>query len=511
MRRSSTALILIVAIASLIMFYNLGSIPLLDPDEPVYAETPKEMYAFQEFISPRIYGEYWYDKPPMYYWLVAVAYKIFGINEFSARFPSALLGVVCVIAVYYFSRRIFDSVSVALPSALVLATSIEYWYLGKAAVTDITLNLFLTLSLLCFITKKYYWFYLWAGIATLTKGPIGLLFPGAIVFLYLLTTSRWAELKDMKIPAGILIYVFVGVPWYVIMYKIHGNIFIDTFLGFHNITRFTSPEHPEGVLWYYYIPVLILGFFPWTALAMQAVWNSLTKGSSERNTLIFLNIWAAFIFIFFTISRTKLISYILPMFPPLAMITGWYFNYLLSNQKRCVSWGLTTIIVSTLLIAGMVIGLKSMPDLKFGVTVASAVLGVMALTACYFVWQKHFRTAFWIKVIAMTIFSLVMMTLLLPVAAPHFASLDIAKQFTAQYDGKSQVYIIKFLRPGFAFYTEVYGQQLLNNAEFKAAVSRAERAYFIVRESEYKSLSDTERQEITVLAKEKDKMLLLKQ
>ena len=160
---------LVALIATIIIFFNLGSIPLLDPDEPVYAETAQEMLQFNDFVSPRIYGEYWYDKPPMYYWLVAGAFQLFGVSEFSARFPSALLGVVCVLAVYSSGSRLFNR-QAGMAGALVLVTSIEYFYLGKAAVTDITLCLCLTVSLLAFIEKKYYLFYIFAGLATVTKG-----------------------------------------------------------------------------------------------------------------------------------------------------------------------------------------------------------------------------------------------------------------------------------------------------------------------------------------------------
>ncbi|MPL60454.1 Undecaprenyl phosphate-alpha-4-amino-4-deoxy-L-arabinose arabinosyl transferase [bioreactor metagenome] len=510
MQRSAT-FILIAVIASIIMFYNLGGIPLLDPDEPVYAETPKEMFAFQDFTSPRIYGEYWYDKPPMYYWLVAASYKVFGVSEFAARFPSALLGVVGVLVVYSFSRRLFNE-RAALASALVLATSIEYFYLSKAAVTDITLNLFLTLSLLSFITKKYYWFYLWAGLATLTKGPIGLLFPTAIIFLYLVTTWRFSELKSMKIPAGIMIYALVGIPWYLMMYQIHGSIFIDTFLGFHNITRFTSPEHPEVVLWYYYIPVLILGFFPWTAIGIQAVWSSIAKSRSERDTLIFLNIWAFFILLFFTVSQTKLVSYILPMFPPLAMIVGWYLNFLWQGRKQhCLSWPIALVVLSCLFIAAMIIGLKAMPDLKLGVIIMSVILAIAAFAVFYLIYRQQFYSAFWMQVIAMMMFSIVLMSFLFPVASPNFTTVHIAKEFTEKYDGASPVYIIKFLRPGFAFYTDFYGKELLNADQFSKTIVESKRAYFVVRELDYNRLSDVERQQVKIVAKIADKMLLLKQ
>ena len=299
------SIICLLLLSVFVMFFNLGSVPLLDPDEPVYAESPKEMLAAGDLLSPKIYGYYWFDKPPMYYWLVAGSYKLFGINDFAARFPSALLGIVLIFTGYYFANKFFNE-KVAMYSALILLTSVEFFYLSKAAVTDITLTLFLSVALFLFMQKKYYLFYIFAGLATLTKGPIGIIFPGFIILLYLLITRNFTEIKQMKIPTGFILFSIVAFPWYVYMYLTHGSIFIETFLGFHNITRFTSPEHPSGVLWYYYIPVLLIGFFPWSTIMVQALHKSLTKAKEKYNELLFLNIWVFFIFIFF---RKKEVCY----------------------------------------------------------------------------------------------------------------------------------------------------------------------------------------------------------
>ena len=509
---------LVAIISIIIIFFNLGGIPLLDPDEPVYAETPKEMMAFDEFVSPRIYGEYWYDKPPMYYWLVVASYKVFGITEFAARFPSALLAVACTLAVYLSGRRLFNE-RAGMAGALVLTTSIEFFYLGKAAVTDMTLLLCLTISLLAFIEKRYYLAYLFAGLATVTKGPIGLLFPGAIVFSYILVTRQWSLIKSMKVPSGLLIYALVALPWYIMMYSIHGSAFVDTFLGFHNVTRFTSPEHPESVLWYYYIPVLMLGFFPWTAIMLQSMWNSVTKSRQDFSALVFLNSWVIVIFVFFTISQTKLVSYILPMYPPLAMIVGWYIDRLwtANHQQRSVSWVILLGTLAIVFTGGMLIGIKAMPELKNGIYMSLAIFIIMAVSAGYFLWRKEVGKAFWTQVIAMGLFSMVLVSVLFPAAAPIFTTKNIAQEFKNQYDGTSPVYIIKFLHPGFTFYTDVYGteikydRKLKNNPELTKIIQESWRAYFVIRQADYEKLTDAERQMLIILARVDEKILLLKQ
>jgi len=507
--RSTTGTILLVVIAAFIMFYNLGGVPLFDPDEPVYAETAREMIATGDFVSPRIYGHYWYDKPPMYYWLVAAAFQIFGQGEFAARLPSAVLAIICALYVYYAGSRLFGA-RAGLTGAFVLVTSLEYFYLGKAAVTDMTLNLFLTVSLLAFIEKRYYLFYICAGLATITKGPVGLLFPGAIVFLYLLFSRNFSLLREMKIPAGIILYTVTAVPWYWARYTIHGNAFVDTFLGFHNITRFTSPEHPEGVLWYYFIPVLIIGFLPWTAVMFQAVWAALTGSRSQHaRPLLFLIIWAAFIFLFFTVSRTKLVSYILPMYPPLAMIVGWYLDRLFDARRggRPFGWPVLLTLFAGLVAAGVVYGAnKAMPDLLPGAWLLAALFATMIIGTWYFVWRRRLEAAFWLQVAGMAVFVVILMSALLPPVAPALHSRDIAQAFTAHYDGRSPVYVTKFLRPGFAFYSGVYGEQL-KSAHWTAPG----KAYFVARPSDYEWLKAADKQRLTILATLQEKLLIVKQ
>ncbi|MEN6413619.1 MAG: glycosyltransferase family 39 protein [Veillonellales bacterium] len=513
MRRWMPGLWLVIGVTGLVMFLNLGGIPLLDPDEPVYAETAKEMIAYNDFISPRIYGEYWYDKPPMYYWLVAAAYKIGGISEFTSRFPSALLAVFCTAAVYLSAARLFNQ-RTAVASGLILATSIEFFYLGKAAVTDITLTFFLTAALLAFIEKRYYWFYIFAGLATVTKGPVGLLFPGGIVFFYLLATGKWFLLKNMKIPIGILLAALVGLPWYYAMYRLHGGVFIDTFLGFHNITRFTSPEHPELVLWYFYIPVLLLGFFPWTAVMAQAVWTSLIKSSKrDFQILCFLNTWLIFIFLFFTISQTKLVSYILPMYPPLAIVTGWYVDQVWNRLSRyqSVLWSALLALFSLVIVASLLLGLKPMPLLQNSGIVLAAVLLLSACFTIFFLWRQRVSRAFGAQIIGIIVSSMVLFSLIFPVAAPKFAANDIGKAFNDNYDGITSVYIIKFLHPGFTFYTDVYGIELAEIDDLPTALQASQRAYFVIRQLDYDQLAPEIRRQLSVVSTSADKFLLLKQ
>ena len=513
-------------IAGIILFANLGGFPLFDPDEPVYAETGREMLQFHDFVSPRIYGQYWYDKPPMYYWLVAASFQAIGDGEFAARLPSAICALGCVAAVFRFGAEAFG-LRGGLFSALILATSAEFIYLGKAAVTDMTLTFFLTMSMLSFCRREYLKFFFFAGLATVTKGPIGILFPIAAALPALFLPGDFVVIRRSRILLGGLIYAIVAVPWYFWMWRLHGAAFIDTFIGFHNITRFTTPEHPEGAVWWYFIPVLILGFFPWTAILVQAVWKSLFapfsrssvfevslgySGPRLQAVLIFLNLWAAIVFIFFSISQTKLVSYIMPLYPPLALICGWYIDQICDLRRggRLIAWPLIFTFLAAGVFAGTVAGLKVVPELETATLGFAGILIVMVLLTWLWVWRRMIVRAFATIVIGITVIFVLVSYVAAPIAAPYMTASFITADFCRLYDGSSPVYVTKFLRPGFAYYSGLPGEEIKIGG-LAQAVSIPGKAYYVVRQEDYNHLPESGRQLLTVLSAQKGRLLLLKE
>lgn len=503
---------IVLSITVFIVFFQLGSLPLFDPDEPVYAQTAKEMIAYHDYVSPRIYGEFWYDKPPMYYWLVAACFKIFGISEWAARFPSAMAAVLCVGVVYRFGRKVFGQAG-GIASALVLATSVEFFYVAKAAVTDMTLTFLLTAALLFFWEKKYYLFYLFAALATVTKGPIGLVFPGVIVASYVLYTKSWQVIKEMKLPSGALLYSGVALPWYVVMYQLHGQAFLDTFIGYHNITRFTTAEHAATSGWYFFIPVVIIGFFPWITLLGQAVRASFSEGRTSRPVLVFLQIWAAFIFTFFSLSSTKLVTYILPMYPPLALIVGWYIGRWYEERENCQSgyvWPLSLSILIVSMLGGMYVAGSRMPELVGGFSLLALILLMLLLLVWHSVYAKNPLAGIGAQVIAMVVTASIIVAVLAPAVSARFTSRTLAQEFAYVYDQTSPVYVTKFLHPGFSFYSHVFGTEIKSVDELRQALARQASAYYVLRQADYQGLTDQERAQMKVLWTS-NKLLLVKQ
>lgn len=252
-----------------LFFLGNWGIAITDPVESNYALTAKEMLQAGNYLSPQIYGNYWYDKPILFYWEVIAAFKVFGVNEWAARFFPAVFGISGLLMTYWFTQKLFNRLT-ALVATVILGTSLEYWLISKTVITDMTLFVFFNAALIFFylgyyLKKRNYYYgaYFFAGLAVLTKGPIGLLLPGLIVVLFLVSQRDYKELLHMKWLGGIAIFVLTAGPWYYYMYSVHGMDFIDTFLGVHNVLRATVSEHPRDNVWYYYLGMFIIGFFPW--------------------------------------------------------------------------------------------------------------------------------------------------------------------------------------------------------------------------------------------------------
>jgi 4-amino-4-deoxy-L-arabinose transferase-like glycosyltransferase len=505
-------ILVIVGVTTFIMLFQLGNIPLLDPDEPVYAQTAIEMLANNDFISPRIYGDFWYDKPPMYYWLVAGMIKLLGQGELAARLPSAIFAIITVLVIFFIGKSIISR-RAALFGALILATSFEFFYLGKAAVTDVTLTCFFSVALLAYLKNKYSLMYLFMGLAVMTKGPIGLVLPGMIIGIHLLLTGQICKLLQMKLGRGLAIVLVIFAPWYVKMYQLHGMDFINTFLGFHNITRFLQAEHASGSNWYYYIPVLILGFFPWSMFLGQAIKVGIQNRSSEEgNILLFLLSWSMAVFIFFSISQTKLISYILPMYPAIALLVGWYIDRLLTLNLNKSFARATAVFISMSIV--LVMALAILSYLKIGEVIAGIwylgiVLGIMSVSIILANYKKKNSYSIGTLIVGMMMFVVVLMNHIFPAAVEFVSVKTIATAFNRVYQDKNiPVYVEKFYRPGFCYYTGIAGKEL--NANVVDLVKRNGSAYLFIRQDKYLNLSEIEKAKLQVVSKQADMILVFK-
>ena len=274
--RSPHALLLLalLLLSGLLFFLGLGDMGLTDRDEGRNAEAGREMFESGDRLTPTFNGELRVAKPVLLYWLMEQSYRLFGSNEFAARFPSALFSVGLILMHYLFLVHQRDR-TVALFGGLMLLLNLEILGLGRMALTDSVLIFFTTASLYGFWlglhgtggARRWGWmFYIGMALATLTKGPVGFAVPLVAAALYLTWTRRWHEYWQKGVPlAGTLLFILLAAPWYAAMFLVHGDAYA-TGAKAHTIGRFLSPmEGHQGTI-FFYLPVLLLGFFPWSAL-----------------------------------------------------------------------------------------------------------------------------------------------------------------------------------------------------------------------------------------------------
>jgi len=334
----------------ILFFYKLGSYPLFDLDEPRYAEAAREMLESGNWITPYFNYELRFDKPVLFYWLVAFSYKMFGLSEFAARFFSAVAATGIVLMLYLFGRR-WISGRFGFFASLILATSLMMIGNARMSITDMTLAAWMTATTLCLFMAAHHNLRWWlaagvfAGLGVLTKGPVALVVPGAIFCLYTLLIGEFRRcLFNRWLPLALLVCIAVAAPWYILAYRENGHIFVDALMK-HNVTRFadTVSGHKQPV--YFYVIVLLVGFLPWTVYLPAAIRRLLSEAMrSHREHVanrhypylvsLYAAVWIAFIFVFFTVSNTKLLTYILPLFPALALLTAeaWHTQSLFPAQ-----------------------------------------------------------------------------------------------------------------------------------------------------------------------------------
>lgn len=334
-----------------LILYLAGNqlLAVTDTAESNYALTAKEMVLSGDWISPQIYGRYWYDKPIFYYWELALSFALFGFNEMAARLPAAILGSASVLFTYWFSRRTYGEKTGWL-SAIVLATSLEYWILSKAVITDSTLFLFMSAAIAFFYlgyseNRKYYFLcYIFAALATLTKGPIGILLPGLACLLFLLYKKDLKEMTHVHLFSGLAIFTVIAGAWYGTMCYLHGNDFLLNFIGVHNVLRATVPEHPSHNKWYFYLIVYFAGFAPWSFFIPYSLYRrwkekKLDLRSADDSTQLLL-IYAFVVFGFFQLVATKYTTYTFPALFSMSILTAvLYKNHEFRIQKAALACG----------------------------------------------------------------------------------------------------------------------------------------------------------------------------
>jgi 4-amino-4-deoxy-L-arabinose transferase-like glycosyltransferase len=334
-RRRIFALVALLGMAAIAFFFGLGRLSLVGPDEPRFAEAAREMFATGDYITPRVAGAAAFDKPALLYWAIAGAFRLFGVNEWAARLPSALAALACVLFLYHAIRKTLSQ-PLAVAAAMVLATNFFFIGFSRAVIMDMTFTATVTLALLCLHlcstttgrARLLYWTTAAAaaGMSVLAKGLIGILLIAGIALLAYAVTRQPRITSWRTWAVGFVIFVMVVAMWYVPVTLANGHAFIDEFIIKHHFRRFLTNryQHPQPV--WFFPAVTLVGLLPWTFFLLPAIARLRRirpRSGERRDTLLTLAwIWLLVPLIFFSFSQSKLPSYILPAFPALAIIVG---------------------------------------------------------------------------------------------------------------------------------------------------------------------------------------------
>jgi 4-amino-4-deoxy-L-arabinose transferase-like glycosyltransferase len=378
-------LVLIVTTLYVCYFSHLGAMGFVGPDEPRYAWIARDMAESGDWITPRLYGQPWFEKPPLYYWGAAVSFKLFGVTEAAARLPSALAALMGTLALAWLAWRVYGA-ETARWLLLLLPATVGMIGFSHAAATDMPFSGMLTCAMVAaaallrltpdaiphswpevqavprsfssmifanpttLLASALFGFFL--ACAMLAKGPAAIILCGGAVFFWALATKRWRETLRLFHPVGIVVFCLTALPWYVLC-ALRNPDFLRVFIVEHNFKRFLTPEFQHIQPWWFYAEIILLAFLPSTAALIWTLIVGLRRLSQSRRLsafTCFLLCWAGFCVVFFTISRSKLPGYILPAVPAIGLLLARSVTSLASTKHR--SFGFASL-AAAVLFAGL--------------------------------------------------------------------------------------------------------------------------------------------------------------
>lgn len=332
----------IAALILMVYFVPLGWHGLLEPDEGRYAEIPREMVESGDFVTPRLNYVKYFEKPAMLYWMNAGSFMVFGENEFAARFPTALSGILGALITALFCASVFGKRAGAIAGA-VTALSLLYFAIGTITLTDMPLSLFLTAALTSFyighIKNDRRWFlifYASVALGLLTKGLVAIVLPGGIILWYIIFTRKWRLIIDALYLPGIALFFVIAVPWFYMVSRENPD-FLHFFFIREHFLRYATKMHNRYEPVWFFLPMIPVGLMPWTGFFFSLFSReSILRAPSDKkmkDANIYLLSWFSVIFVFFSISSSKLIPYIVPCFPPLAVLIASDIDRMIARGK----------------------------------------------------------------------------------------------------------------------------------------------------------------------------------
>lgn len=447
-------------------------LPITDPVESNYVLTAKEMLFSHSYLSPLIYGHVWFDKPPLTYWALILSFKLFGISHLTAHVPAALAASCSSMLLFFITKRLIKDENVALWSSLVMITSLEFWYISHAIVTDGFLFLF-SIGIFGFFFLAYKEHstlyitlaYICAGLAVLTKGPVGIVLPGLILLLFLGLEKSKKGLLLLLHPLGILSFILIAAPWYVAMYHLHGVTFINEFLGLHNYVRATVSEHPRDNVWFYYLALWPASLLPWIGFTVYELKYTRWKSDTFRRYAL---LWGGVIILFYSFVATKYLTYTFPALIPFYIITAQGIERFRANVSvRKKTYREILIAFLGLIILSLALGIGSLVDPYIRWPI---ILGATILVLCVAILTIASAPMRRWRLVALG--SSIVLFLAVPISVSPLlqgqSSYDLVQKLKGLNYG--QVYFYRDFSASFVYYSGQSAALLLDNDSYKRNV-----------------------------------------
>jgi 4-amino-4-deoxy-L-arabinose transferase-like glycosyltransferase len=402
---------LIVATLYVCYFSHLGAVGFAGPDEPRYAWIARDMAESGDWVTPRLYGKPWFEKPVLYYWGAALCFKLFGVSEAAARLPSAISALLATLALAWLALRVYSAES-ARWLLLLLPTTVGMIGFSHAASTDMPFSGMLTIAMICSavvlglarnenspIIPQTPWFALvlfgfFLGLAVLAKGPAAIILAGGAIFFWALFTKRWRDAFRFFHPAALAPFGLTALPWYILCARRNPDFF-RIFIIEHNFKRYLTPEFQHIQPFWFYLPVLLIALFPWITAMISAlgIWARMAlrpeSMKSETDELsVLLITYAVFVVLFFSLSKSKLPGYILPAVPMFGFLTAKWLALDVETSKHWKTLGLAIISLIPCTLLGILsidlLAWQTFAQLRpFALTGAAiTILGLISTVAC---------------------------------------------------------------------------------------------------------------------------------
>ncbi len=493
--------IIFFILVALVLLVKLGESSLWEPDEPRYAEAVREMFESGDYLTPHYNYEYRFDKPILYYWFIAGAAKIFGLNDFSIRLPSAIFTFLTVLLIYLMGRRLYGRAA-AFSSAVVLSTLFNFVKLGRYAIPDATWIFFITAAFYFFFLglhepekskQRMYLGYVMISLATISKSPVGAFIPALVFLIYMLLRKDWSLWKRMRVNAGIAIYAVISVPWFAYMLIKYKSAYFNYYFVSDHLSRFFTSDFLRPRPFYYYFQILLGDFLPWTLFLVLAFFMSELKFDKIRdkkseNFTFLIALWAGVILLTFSLSGTKLPHYINPAFPPLALITGIYISKFIEGKNRPGKRFMISqsVVVLTLLILVVFVFIHG--HFLIAESMVSPVIYVLAVLPLiisgfliYTIVRKKITYFIFISGIGILLLYLGVITILMPVYEHTKPVKDISLYLKSIVKPEDEVCLYKTINPAVMYYLEKKVHEIDKPADLNKFIGRNKRIFIVTK------------------------------